>query len=124
MAGRYVGCDNGAGGGQATRHLLELGRRRIAFIGGASDHWPEFQSGYRGHVQALRTQASRPSRRLQVAAVSVEEAGFQATLQLLDSGQPFDALFAASDLIACGAIGALRTARASGTGRRGRRRLR
>ncbi len=107
MAGRYVGCDNEAGGAQATRHLLELGRRRIAFVGGATDHWPEFQARYRGHVQALRDAGIEAEPALQVGAVSGEEAGFQAARALLDSGQSFDALFAASDAIACGAIRAL-----------------
>src|SRR5687768_12162532 len=40
--GAMVGSDNEGGGYQATRHLLELGRRRIAFVGTANNAYPEF----------------------------------------------------------------------------------
>jgi len=45
---------------------------------------------------------------LLVEAQSTEQAGFEAMSQLLARGTGFDALFTASDLIAMGAISALR----------------
>jgi DNA-binding LacI/PurR family transcriptional regulator len=107
MPGRYVGCDNAAGAALATRHLLDLGRRRIAFVGTANEHWPEFEMRYRGHAQALSDAGLAPDPALLVEAMSGEAAGHEATRHLLDSGVPFDAVFAASDLIAVGVIGAL-----------------
>jgi DNA-binding LacI/PurR family transcriptional regulator len=107
MPGRYVCSDNAAGAGEATRHLLQLGRRRIAFAGGASEHCPEFQLRHAGYVRALRDAGIEPDSRLQVEAQSSEDAGYEAALELLDAGVQFDAVFAASDLIAIGIIGAL-----------------
>jgi DNA-binding LacI/PurR family transcriptional regulator len=106
--GRYVRTDNTAGGLQATRHLLRLGRRRIAFIGSASDQWPEFQARYSGYERALREAGFEPDPALLVEAQSSETAGHEAASALVASGAPFDGVFAASDLIAMGAISLLR----------------
>jgi DNA-binding LacI/PurR family transcriptional regulator len=106
--GRYVRTDNTSGAQQATRHLLRLGRRRIAYLGSTSDHWPEFQARYRGYERALHEVGIEPEQRLLVEAQSSEHAGHDAAQGLLESGVEFDAIFAASDLIAMGAIGALR----------------
>jgi len=108
MPGRYVCSDNTAGARDATRHLLRLGRKRIAFVGSASDHWPEFRLRYLGCEAAQREAGIEADPRLLVEAQSSEDAGRAATLQLLASGAAFDAVFACSDLIAIGVIGALR----------------
>jgi DNA-binding LacI/PurR family transcriptional regulator len=91
-----------------VRHLVALGRRRIAFAGGASDHWPEFRLRYTGYAEALREAGLEVDPSLQVDAQSSEAAGYEAAVRLLDAGRPFDAVFAASDRIAIGVIGALR----------------
>jgi DNA-binding LacI/PurR family transcriptional regulator len=101
--GRYVRTDNTAGGLQATRHLLRLGRKRIAYLGSSSDHWPEFQARFSGYERALREAGIEPDAHLSVEAQSSEQAGHEAASGLLESGVPFDAIFAASDLIAMGA---------------------
>lgn len=62
--GRYVRTDNNAGGLQATRHLLRLGRERIAYVGSSSDHWPEFQA-----LQRLRAGVARSGHRAGSAPV-------------------------------------------------------
>jgi DNA-binding LacI/PurR family transcriptional regulator len=105
--GHYVCCDNVLGARLATQHLIERARRRIAFAGGASDHCPEFQLRHRGYAEALREAGLEPDGRLHAEAESNEADGYQAGLRLLDSGVPFDAVFAASDLIAMGVIHAL-----------------
>lgn len=103
-----VGCDNAQGGQLVTEHLLGLGRRRIAFLGDVSPHCPEFSDRYRGHCAALRAAGLAPDPALQVdAAHSTEQMGHAALAQLLARGVKFDAVFAASDLIAIGAIRAL-----------------
>lgn len=108
MPGHYVCSDNQAGAEQAVGHLLSLGCRRIAYVGSASDHWPEFQLRHAGYVRALRAVGMEPDARLLVEAQSSEAAGYEAALALLDAGAGFDAVFAASDRIAFGIIGALR----------------
>ena len=105
--GLSIGCDNLRGGQQAAEHLLALGRRRIAFVGNASLRSPEFLERYQGYAAALRATGLAPDETLQVDAISTEAAGFEATSALLERGAAFDALFAASDLIAIGAMRAL-----------------
>jgi DNA-binding LacI/PurR family transcriptional regulator len=105
--GHYLCCDNVLGARQATQHLLRLGRRSIAFAGGASDHCPEFQLRYRGYAGALREAGHEPDPRLQADAQSLESDGYHAGIQLLNSGVKFDAVISASDLIAMGVIHAL-----------------
>ena len=105
--GLSVGCDNVGGGRHAGAHLASIGRRRIAFLGDASSHYPEFLERYEGCDAALREVGSAMDRALQVDALSSEEAGEAAARELLARGLPFDAVFAASDLIAIGAMRAL-----------------
>ncbi|WP_341503335.1 LacI family DNA-binding transcriptional regulator [Gallaecimonas sp. GXIMD4217] len=105
--GLSIGCDNLQGGRDITGHLLSLSRRRIAFLGTADDHYPEFLDRYLGYRQALEQAGLEADGGLRFDALSSEEDGHSAACALLDSGQPFDALFGASDLIALGAIRAL-----------------
>jgi DNA-binding LacI/PurR family transcriptional regulator len=105
--GVSIGSDNYRGGYDAARHLATLGRRRIAFLGGASGRCPEFFERYRGYVRALEEAGASATPALQVDAISTEQSGQAATAQLLARGQDFDAIVAASDLIAIGAIRAL-----------------
>lgn len=105
--GVTVGSDNFGAGRQAGEHLLSLGRRRIAFLGQADEHYPEFAERYRGLCAALEKQGLQAPPELQVDALSSEEDGRRAITRLLEQGQQFDAVFAASDLIAIGALQAL-----------------
>lgn len=102
-----VGCDNVSGGHAITAHLLEQGCRRIAFLGDASSHYPEFFDRYRGHERALSEAGLEAEPLLQVNAESTERSGYDALEMLLTRGVSFDAVFAASDLIAIGALRAL-----------------
>ena len=108
--GVTIGCDNHAGGLLVGRHLREAGRQRVAFVGHASERFPEFYARYRGCDTALRETGAGMRPELQVDADSTEQAGYDATCALLARGLWFDALFAASDLIAIGAMHALQDA--------------
>ncbi len=105
--GSTVGTDNVAAGRLAGEHLLGLGRKRIAFIGQADEHYPEFADRYRGLAQAMAAAGLAADPALQVAALSSEGDGRAAIEALLARGAEFDAVFAASDLIAIGAMRAL-----------------
>jgi alanine racemase len=102
-----VGCDNYLGGKEVTEHVIKQGRKNFAFLGSASSHAPEFFDRYKGHCQALKDNQLVINPALQFNAMYTEEAGYQAACQLINSGESFDAICAACDLIAIGAIRAL-----------------
>lgn len=103
--GVSVGCDNVQGGQAISTHLLGLGRRRIAFLGNVSEHCPEYRDRYLGHCQALKAAGLPMDAALQVEARdSTEQVGEEAMAELLARGVGFDAVFAASDLLAIGAM--------------------
>ena len=105
--GLSVGCDNELGGYLATEHLLTLGRRRIAFIGEATEHCPEFAARYAGHLRALQAAGVDADPALQIDADNREAAGALAAETLVATGIAFDGIVASSDLMAIGAIKAL-----------------
>ena len=105
--GLSIGSDNCHGGYQATRHLIGLGRRRLAFLGGASRGCPEFLDRYRGFLRALDEANFPATPALQVDAITTEEAGYAAANELRRRTVAFDAIVCASDLIALGAMRAL-----------------
>ncbi len=105
--GTTLGSDNRGGGLAATRHLIARGRRQVAFIGTASSHAPEFEDRWRGYCDALAEAGLRADPALQRNAVTSEDSGRAAVQSLLQSGASFDAIFAASDVIAIGAMRAL-----------------
>ena len=106
-SGGTIGSDNIGAGRIAGQHLLDGGRRRIAFLGHADDHYPEFAHRYRGLCDALEEAGMQADPALQFDAITTEAAGYEAAQSLLASGASFDAVFAASDLIAIGAMRAL-----------------
>ncbi|MCW2865197.1 MAG: transcriptional regulator, LacI family [Actinoallomurus sp.] len=102
----YCDCDNHGGARAAVEHLIAQGRRRIATIAGPRDMTAaqDRLDGYRAAMGA----ADRPS----IVAMGdfTRESGTTAMQQLLADDPEIDAVFAASDLMAIGALGALRAA--------------
>lgn len=98
-----VGSDNIRGGALAAERFLALGRRTPMFLGDAAHG--EFAERYDGFRAAFEQHGIVP-RMLTVPAFTVT-AGAAAVESLLAAGTPPDALFAASDLLAIGAIRAL-----------------
>jgi len=99
-------CDNEAGAAEIAAHFRSQGRRRLAFIAGPGNTATSI-ARERGFSQYLHQHGHPP-----VATVRAEEysyeAGFQAARALADK-QP-DAVFCANDILAFGAIDALRRA--------------
>lgn len=100
-----IGSDNVAGGRRATSHLARLGRERILFLGDTEA--PEAEQRQRGYRQALDKAGIEFDDELVVAAHFDVHSGEAATQAAMDRGVGFDAIFAASDLIAIGAIRAI-----------------
>ncbi len=100
-----IGSDNVQGGRDITAHLLSQGRRKIAFLGNTTEHCPEFRDRYQGYLEALAAAGIPADPALLVDAQQSNEAiGHQAVRKLLARQVKFDAVFAASDLIAIGAL--------------------
>jgi DNA-binding LacI/PurR family transcriptional regulator len=108
--GATVSSDNEQGGFEATTHLLQQGRRRIAFIGTGGPGFPEVQERWRGYCRALHAAALEVDDRLRADAAPSECEGRSAVAALLQRGVDFDAIFAASDVAAIGAMHALQQA--------------
>jgi DNA-binding LacI/PurR family transcriptional regulator len=105
--GATVSCDNEQGGFDATSHLLQQGRRRIAFVGTVDPGYPEFLERWNGYLRALSAARIDPDERLQVDADPSEAAGRRAVERLIAREAEFDAVFAASDIAAIGVMHAL-----------------
>lgn len=101
-----IGGDNVAGGRLATLHLIEGGRRRIAFFGDIE--LPEVAQRYEGYVQALTQHGLVPDPQFQVSASFQAQAGNEAVQELMRRCLNCDAIFACSDLLAMTSIDALR----------------
>ena len=105
--GATIGSDNHGAGKKAGEHLLEIGCERVAFLGQADEHYPEFAGRYRGLCEAFAETGKPCDPNLQADALTGEEEGYAAMRSLIDAGAKFDGVFAASDLIAVGAMRAL-----------------
>jgi DNA-binding LacI/PurR family transcriptional regulator len=105
--GATVACDNEQGGFDATSHLLQQGRRRIAFVGTVDPGYPEFLERWNGYRRALAAARIDVDERLQVDADPSEAAGRRAVERLIAREAEFDAVFAASDISAIGVMHAL-----------------
>ncbi|MHA6334144.1 LacI family DNA-binding transcriptional regulator [Qipengyuania sp. CAU 1752] len=105
--GATIGSDNFGAGQLAGEHLLAVGCRKVAFLGQADEHYPEFAERHAGLCAALEAVGVRPDPALQANALTGEEEGYSAMRSLIDAGLSFDGVFAASDLIAMGAMRAL-----------------
>jgi DNA-binding LacI/PurR family transcriptional regulator len=103
-----VGGDNLRGARRATMHLARLGRKRIVFLGDIED--PEPMQRHRGYLDALEDSGLRVDPALIVPAHFQAESAESAMAALIHRGIAFDGVVAASDLIALGAIRALRRA--------------
>lgn len=101
-----VGGRNVEGGRLVGEHLLQQGCRRIAFLGDRA--LPEVAQRYRGFMAAMRRHGLRHDPELRIASPFLAPAGRVAVLDLVDRKVYLDGIFAASDLLAMAAIGALR----------------
>lgn len=103
----YVDADNENGAWTATSHLLRLGRRRIATITGPQNMVAGADRRV-GYVRALRERGLVAEPELEAEGDFTEAGGYLAMQRLLPH-RP-DAVFVASDMMAQGALRALREA--------------
>ncbi|MFJ9814925.1 LacI family DNA-binding transcriptional regulator [Streptomyces sp. NPDC101151] len=99
----YVDSDNRGGAREAVRHLVGLGRTRIAHITGALD-----QTSAVDRLDGYRDVMGDADPRLVVESDFTPGGGERAMRELLDRCPDVDAVFAANDLTALGALRVLR----------------
>jgi DNA-binding LacI/PurR family transcriptional regulator len=104
-----VDVDNIAGARGAVEHLISLGHRRIACITNAPLVYTAAQERLTGYRDALRAAGIDAPAEL-VGEAAFDAASGHAAMAKLLARTTFDAVFAASDVVALGAIGALREA--------------
>ena len=105
-----VGATNWAGGKEATSHLLELGHRRIAYLGGP-DGVECNQARLHGYLAAMRASGVAVNSSYIIPGSFSSEHGVDGLRALLRLEQRPTAIFAANDSIA---LGVLAEARRSG----------
>jgi DNA-binding LacI/PurR family transcriptional regulator len=103
----YVDVDNRQGGRSAVEHLVEIGRRRIATIAGPAD-MPAGLDRLSGYRDAIADTELTADPALVATADFSREGGAAAMRALLERRPDIDGVFAASDLMAAGALMALR----------------
>jgi LacI family transcriptional regulator len=102
-----VGSTNFAGGMAATQHLLSLGHRRIAYLGGppTSGCNQARMNGFRGAMESAGAPVPREYVWLREF---LYDDGLAGGAELLDLPEPPTAIFAGSDEVALGAMEAAR----------------
>ena len=99
-----AGVDQRAGGAMATRHLLDLGHRRIAHIAGPAD-WPQADARVAGFRDALGQAGLEPGP--VVPGDWSPRAGYEGCNRILHENPSTTAMFVANDQMAMGAMRAL-----------------
>jgi DNA-binding LacI/PurR family transcriptional regulator len=99
-----VANDDLLGATLATRHLIDLGHRRIAHISGRVAGTSNVIGKLRqqGYEDTMRTCGLGEHIRVEPGDFT-EDAGYRATVRLLNSGQPPTAIFAVDDMTCLGA---------------------
>jgi LacI family transcriptional regulator len=100
-----IGSTNWAGGRSAAEHLLELGHRRIAWIGGPSTS-EAARERFHGYRAALDSAGIEPDRALVRSDWFSVETGLHHARELLALPEPPTAVIAGDDEIAVGVLAA------------------
>ncbi len=101
-----ITTDNVRGGYMAARHLVDKGRSNILCIAGGKD--PEFLDRVEGCKKALEERGIAFSSDNVVTVYKSYESGYKAAADAFSDGKPYDGIFATTDLLAWGAIEALK----------------
>lgn len=101
----FADYENGAY--QATKYLVNLGHERIALINGPNSAQPSLWRE-KGFLRALKESEIEVDESLLSFNSPVVEGGYVATLKLLSIDNPPTAIFAYNDLVALGAMKAIR----------------
>ena len=104
-----VSTDDEAGAQAAVAHLLKLGHQNIGILGGYMEKSHAAHTRYKGCEKAFAEQGIKlePGRQYRSAFFSMED-GYHAMEQLFEQMPDLTAVFAMADVLAVGAIRAIR----------------
>jgi LacI family transcriptional regulator len=106
-----VDIDNRSAAAEVVRHLLDIGRKRIAYISNAPMVFTAAESRYEGYLDAFRERGLAPEEGLRRSGNFTSESGYEAMADILAaSDRRPDAVFVASDTVAFGALKAIHEA--------------
>ncbi|HZG17321.1 MAG TPA: LacI family DNA-binding transcriptional regulator [Candidatus Bathyarchaeia archaeon] len=105
----YVGIDNVQGGKMAVDHLIRLGHRRIAFLGGPSES-TAWKDRYRGYQLALQEAGIEIDPTLWVEGPATTQGGVEVLRKILRHPNPPTAAFCYNDVVSFGVIHGLKEA--------------
>ena len=114
----YISADNLTGGFDATQHLIDLGHKRIAFLGAGYESRSSLKR-LRGYLNALTSHGIEIDERLitgrrksasDVPGYSTEKMGYEGMKRLLSVPNRPTAVFARNDFTAVGAMSAIKEA--------------
>ncbi|MCW2872860.1 LacI family DNA-binding transcriptional regulator [Actinacidiphila oryziradicis] len=97
--------DNEGGAYAMTSHLLSMGHRRILFLGGAGSTTALGRE--RGYRSAHRAHGTEPDPALLRPGDFTRDSGYRRVREALAGRRRFTAVFAATDMVAAGALTAL-----------------
>jgi len=103
-----VGATNWQGAYNATEYLLKIGHKRIGFISGAMDLGAAIDR-LEGYKAALRAHHMEADDRLIYSGTFFQPDGYAGASDLLESENPPTAIFASNDVMAMGAMDAVRS---------------
>ena len=106
----YVDIDAVDGAARAVKHLIELGHRRIAMITNASLEYTSAQQRRSGYLNALQETGIDQDASLLREGDYTPASGFEAMNELLNITPRPTAVFVASDVVALGAMQAIKRA--------------
>jgi len=106
----FVDIDATAGAQMAVQHLIELGHKRIAMITNAPLNYTSAQQRRDGYIQALQKANLSVDKMLIKEGNYTPASGFHAMSSLLEIKPLPTAAFLASDVIAMGAMSAIKKA--------------
>lgn len=104
----FIGSDNEGGAYAGVNHLIERGRKRIVYLGtNAERHW-EFHERFAGYVRAHQEAGLKVDPTLSVDCYLSFESARRAMASLIAQKTEFDAVFCVTDMMAMGAMKALK----------------
>ncbi len=103
-----VMLDDQKGGYLATKYLIDMGHKKIAFVSGSIKNSPLNNQRYLGYLKALREAELEAKKEYYIEAPVSYEGGYKAGVNLIESQMDITAIFAVADIMAVGLMKAFR----------------